>query len=717
MKNYQILPGILLVLLLVVPVVAAGLPVLDGNWSSTEAYTGMMNWSGVGTGTDDLAHVVVQNADELTLMYRNETAVGVLSTGVEIANRSTEAGTTLGYGPAIAVNGTTNDVYVSYFISTTTALEVGLASNEGGSWTNETVATMDGIAYQLGYRTAITLDESGDAHIIFTNPSSRELTYVRYDVETATPDIPVTIGTNAGPVSSIAPTTGGGLVVSYDDTTANQLMVIEYDGLPWIAETAYTIGAGETAIGTENAIAVGDDGYARVLFTAARSDGIAGDRLYLVEKTAGGWGAAILVDERVSATTYFPGVDLVMNGNTVHGVYAVSDVTNSASSLRYLTDSSGTPETSAVADSTDAAHLFASPSISYAQTMPLIGTGYNNNAVYVIRPVFNPTFTSTPASGDAPLTVTVAVQSIVTPTVVTWDFGNGDTGTGMTDTTVYTSPGTFTITMTATDGADTVTKEQTVTVTGGAPFADSSSSDLPEPEVRRASSMEPDADGNATLASFSFSSDPVKTIEILGYVVPEETTASVLTLGGAPDDTTPSGTVWKYLEMSLAGITKNDVLGAYVSFRIPEQVVSSYGYDSEDVALVHLTDDGWERLPTIFEKKEGAYLYYRAYTPGFSYFAIIFDEKASVRDLPELKQVIEENMSGVDEQTPAPAPENTPAGANATPTATPEQTATPIPSVTVPVPETTPTQKSPAPLAGMVTALGTCAAWYACRRE
>ena len=140
MKNYQILPGILLVLLLVVPAVAVG-PVDDANWSSTVAYAGTTNWSVVGTGTDGLAHVVVQNADELKLMYRNETAPGVLSVAVEIANRSSEPGTTLGYGPAIAVNGTTNVVYVSYFIKTTTALEVGLASNGGGSWTNVTHAS------------------------------------------------------------------------------------------------------------------------------------------------------------------------------------------------------------------------------------------------------------------------------------------------------------------------------------------------------------------------------------------------------------------------------------------------------------------------------------------------------------------------------------------------------------------------------------------------
>ena len=400
-----------------------------------------------------------------------------------------------------------------------------------------------------------------------------------------------------------------------------------------------------------------------------------------------------------------------MEGTSVHGTYTVADVMNSTSSLQYLTKKGDTIQTSLVASYSLAAYEFAYPTISYTGTIPLIGTGYHDYVAYIIRPVFNPIVTAAPSSGEAPLTVTVTVDSIVNPSTVDWDFGNGDSGTGMTASTVYDSVGTYTITMTATYGGTEVIKEQTVTVAGASLGG---GSDILEPEIQRASSTEPAAAGNATLASFNFTSDPVKNIEILGYVVPGDTTASVLTLNGPPDETMPPGQVWRYLELSLAGITKKDVLGAYVSFRIPEQVISFYGYTTEDVALVHLTDNGWERLPTVLEKKEGAYVYYRAYTPGFSYFAIIFDEKASIRDLPELEQVIEENTSGTDDLTPTPGPEQTPSGGNGTaaPTATTEQTAspepttTPIPSVTVPVPETSPTQESSAPLAGILVAFG-----------
>lgn len=712
MKKYGILVGVLLLFVLVIPAAAIGLPVFNSSWSGDQVYDNdITNWQAVRTGTGGLAHVVAQNATGQILIYGKETSPGVLPIPVEIADRSSEPGTTLGYGPAMAVNAT-DVVYVSYFINTTAGLEVGLASNEGGSWTNETVAAFPGVAYADTYRTAITLDGL-DVHIICTNPDTDALVAIAYN-ETASSWENKTIANSAGPVSSVA-SSADGLYVSYDDRVGDKLMLVRYEAPVWyVPSPIYDGNDVDGGIGTQNAIAIGSDGYPRVLFTTQRFESF-GDRLYLMKETGSGWGPATLLDERGTDVTYFTGVDLTMDGNTVHGVYAVSMVTSTDSTLRYLTDSSGTPETSLIANASDDAYLFAYPAISYTGAVPLIGTGYGDFVGYILRPVFNPSFTAEPTSGVAPLSVTVTANSIVTPTSVAWDFGNGDTGTCLTNSTVYTSPGTYTITMTAIYGVTEVIKEKTVTVTG-APSGDGS--DLPEPEIQRASSMEPAAAGNATRASFNFTSDPVKNIEILGYVVPGDTTASVLALNGPPDDTVPPGQVWRYLEMSLAGIEKKDVMGAYVSFRIPAQVISSYGYTTEDVALVHLTDDGWERLPTVIEKKEGAYVYYRAYTPGFSYFAIIFDEKASIRDLPELEQVIEENTSGSESSTPT--PEETPA---TTPTVTSNQTATieptktPIPSVTVPVPEPTTTQESPAPLAGLLAGLGSCAAWCAWRRE
>ncbi|MEZ5243346.1 MAG: PKD domain-containing protein, partial [Microthrixaceae bacterium] len=78
-------------------------------------------------------------------------------------------------------------------------------------------------------------------------------------------------------------------------------------------------------------------------------------------------------------------------------------------------------------------------------------------------------FTATPTSGVAPLTVGVdASASFDTGGSVAtyaWNFGDGGTATGVTSTHEYTADGTFTITLTVTDnGGLTATTTRTVTV-------------------------------------------------------------------------------------------------------------------------------------------------------------------------------------------------------------------------------------------------------------
>ena len=90
-------------------------------------------------------------------------------------------------------------------------------------------------------------------------------------------------------------------------------------------------------------------------------------------------------------------------------------------------------------------------------------------------------FTASPASGTGPLTVRFTDTSLNTPTMWYWDFGDGttDSSTGV-PTHTYTDPGTYTVTMTATNmyGSDTITETDLVTVNGqvmnnGAIFAQS----------------------------------------------------------------------------------------------------------------------------------------------------------------------------------------------------------------------------------------------------
>lgn len=79
-------------------------------------------------------------------------------------------------------------------------------------------------------------------------------------------------------------------------------------------------------------------------------------------------------------------------------------------------------------------------------------------------------FTRSPASGDTPLAVSVdgsgSSDPESQPLTYAWDFGDGGIGTGMSTVHTYTTPGTFTITLAATDpGGETGTATAVVTVT------------------------------------------------------------------------------------------------------------------------------------------------------------------------------------------------------------------------------------------------------------
>ncbi len=81
-----------------------------------------------------------------------------------------------------------------------------------------------------------------------------------------------------------------------------------------------------------------------------------------------------------------------------------------------------------------------------------------------------PGFSATPTSGPAPLTVTFDDESTNGPTSWTWIFGDGGTGAEQNPVHVYSQPGKYTVTLTATNVYGTVTKTFTdhITVTSSA---------------------------------------------------------------------------------------------------------------------------------------------------------------------------------------------------------------------------------------------------------
>jgi PKD repeat protein len=81
-------------------------------------------------------------------------------------------------------------------------------------------------------------------------------------------------------------------------------------------------------------------------------------------------------------------------------------------------------------------------------------------------------FTASPTSGDAPLTVQFTDTSTGNPTSWAWDFGDGSTSTQQNPSTTYSTAGTYTVSMTASNAAGTsAPATKTITVTSPPPPA------------------------------------------------------------------------------------------------------------------------------------------------------------------------------------------------------------------------------------------------------
>ena len=80
-------------------------------------------------------------------------------------------------------------------------------------------------------------------------------------------------------------------------------------------------------------------------------------------------------------------------------------------------------------------------------------------------------FSAAPTSGTAPLTVQFTDTSTGSPTAWSWDFGDGGSSTAQNPSHAYTSAGTYTVALTASNagGSDTVTRAGLISVSAPSP--------------------------------------------------------------------------------------------------------------------------------------------------------------------------------------------------------------------------------------------------------
>jgi gliding motility-associated-like protein len=84
---------------------------------------------------------------------------------------------------------------------------------------------------------------------------------------------------------------------------------------------------------------------------------------------------------------------------------------------------------------------------------------------FTIKAQVQANFSGTPLSGCAPLTVNFTDQSTGNPTSWTWNFGNGNTSTFQNPGATYSNPGTYTVTLTASNGSSSNVKTKTNYIT------------------------------------------------------------------------------------------------------------------------------------------------------------------------------------------------------------------------------------------------------------
>ncbi|WP_155396543.1 PKD domain-containing protein [Methanosarcina barkeri] len=155
---------------------------------------------------------------------------------------------------------------------------------------------------------------------------------------------------------------------------------------------------------------------------------------------------------------------------------------NAPLTVNFTDQSTGTPtawawdfENDSTVDSTqqNPTHTYSTPG-NYTVSLTVTNVGGNNSTVktdYItassVIPVAN--FSANKIHGISPLSVTFTDQSTNTPTEWLWDFGDGNTSTSQNPTHTYTTVGTYTVKLEATNlaGTSNITKTGYITVSAG----------------------------------------------------------------------------------------------------------------------------------------------------------------------------------------------------------------------------------------------------------
>jgi PGF-pre-PGF domain-containing protein len=551
--------------------------------------------------------------------------------------------------------------HISYYDYSNTALKY--ARWNGSGWSIETVDSV-GI---VGWYTSLALDTSGYPYIYpcisYYDASNGDLKYAwkkgsGWSNETVDSDGDV------GSYSSLALDGSGYPHISYYDITETPaLKYAVWTGSEWSNETVDALGVGEWtslaldeqdyhphisyrdvsngalkyAAWTGSAWSIetldndGDVGY----YTSLALDGSGNPHIsYFYNSNQAlkyaAWNGSAWSNETVDSggVGYFTSLALDASGyphisyyNSSNGSLKYAAWTGSAWSIETV-DSDGNVGwyTSLALDAS------GDPHISYYDDS-------NYTLKYAVQvPVPFSAFSAAPTSGTAPLTVTFTDESTGSPTQWLWLFGDGGTSTAQHPDHTFTAPGTYSVTLTATNpfGSDTAVMENYITVL--APPTPPPKRDGGGGQSTTAVAVVEEGLNAGENATFNFDESAIYRIVVTAETnIPDiMITASKATLPASIP--TPNGTVFEYAELTLYKVTDDAIAGTLIEFTVPLSWLDENGFDPSQVMLLRWHDGEWQELPTEIVKEENGKVYFRAESFGLSLFAIIGVETLALDD-------------------------------------------------------------------------------------
>ena len=411
-----------------------------GGVTITIVGTGFTGARGVTIGGATATGITVTNDAEITaitpanavgsanvlILTPNGTATGTYTYVTQtpiVTAISTSSGTTLG-GTVVTITGSGFTDLTNVMFGTSAATSYTFYSDSSISATspNEAIGTVDiTVVTPSGTSAVSTADEFTYTAATTSVPTVTSISPIYGPVSVATP---ITI-TGTGFTGATGVTVGG--------TAATSVVVVSSTEITATTPASSTVGQVD------------------VLVT-----------------TPGGTSPALNGDEYTFAATATTVPVPIFSASPTYGLAPLS--------VQFTDESTGSPATWSWNFGDGNTSTLENPANTYANngtyTVTLteqnsLGTNITTETGYIIvgGSALAADFTATPTSGTVPLTVQFTDTSTGSPTTWLWDFGDGTTGSAQNPSHIYTSPGTYSVSLIASNGAGSNTFSQPAAIT------------------------------------------------------------------------------------------------------------------------------------------------------------------------------------------------------------------------------------------------------------